>query len=108
MRIWDNKKSLAIIFIFMVNFSFGFSSNKIASDYAKVQAIEERSHFLQTSSKDFPIGDHFLRNSKISENETFSFTTLYNYLNPQSVIEAGLTGKNIKIAILDSGINNTP
>ncbi|MFX0051321.1 MAG: S8 family serine peptidase [Candidatus Hermodarchaeota archaeon] len=37
-----------------------------------------------------------------------SFDSYYNQVNPPSVINAGLSGENITIAILDSGINTTP
>ncbi|MHA2243558.1 MAG: S8 family peptidase [Candidatus Hodarchaeales archaeon] len=37
------------------------------------------------------------------ENETFK--TIYDLTNPQTIIDEGYTGKNVTIAILDSGIN---
>ncbi|MFX0126389.1 MAG: S8 family serine peptidase [Candidatus Hodarchaeota archaeon] len=106
MRIWDKKKSFAIIFIFTLIFSFGFSSNNITPYHAKMQPTELRSPLLPSISENFEEETRFLKRFKTSENETFDFSTLYSYLNPQLV--TNLTGNNITIAILDSGINMTP
>ncbi len=106
MRIWDKKRSSAIIFVLTLFFPFGFSSNNIYQNYAKIQPTEENSPSLPSVSRIFQKEIQILKKLETSENNTFNFTTLYNYLNPNLV--ENLTGKDITIAILDSGINKTP
>jgi hypothetical protein len=104
---------LIILHVTILN-SFYLYSAPYLQPQPEIKIISPRSEFnLNLPKNNFPrnlVGIIKEYDPKFQEIEDInaSFESIYSLVNPQSVMNAGLSGKNITIAILDSGINTTP
>ncbi|MFX0015796.1 MAG: S8 family serine peptidase [Promethearchaeota archaeon] len=114
MRIVKNFKQNAFIVLFILHVSllsdFSFNSDIIVS-----QKSENNSSFFPDFDSDLAdkssLKHYFSKNEGIIPtnhkitNENDAFQAILDLINPQALNNEGLTGENVTIAILDSGIN---
>ncbi len=115
MRKWNLIKRNSFIILILINSTFLCSLNAKYSKICNFEIISDISYDLHNSTPDFSNHSNFLVFNKPIQNlfhsiqrisdVNGSFELIYDQINPFSVKNL-FTGKNITIAILDSGINN--
>jgi len=114
MHIWRifsrNKIIVFVILHLTILSSFHYCSALYLQPKLEIKVVSPKSEILMKfpqhnyprnlGETDQEIGKKILQVEDVDK----AFNAIYNLVNPQ----AGLTGKNITIAILDSGINTTP
>ncbi|UCG02039.1 MAG: S8 family serine peptidase [Candidatus Heimdallarchaeota archaeon] len=98
-------------FSLLSTFNFNFGTAFIHQEQEiKISSISLNTPTVYTKPKDLihiMEGDQNIVN-KFSRNQNKNkiFNTIYNLINPQKLIDDELTGANVTIAVLDSGIND--
>ncbi|MFX0182167.1 MAG: S8 family serine peptidase [Candidatus Hodarchaeota archaeon] len=111
MRIWRlfirNRINVLVILHLTIVISFYFISALYPRSQLEIMAVSPKSDFQMNSPKQGYLSNLGEVDQEV-EDVNIAFETIYNLINPQSVSNADLTGKNVTVAVLDSGINTTP
>ncbi|WP_455142973.1 S8 family peptidase, partial [Candidatus Hodarchaeum mangrovi] len=101
--------TLLLILFFMItltNYSENFPLIGILNETISVESGLKTIPFLDSPSKDRDNSPDLIFSYNSLEDMESNFSTMYSLVNPSKALEQNLTGKNITIAIIDSGIND--